>query len=215
MAVLKIILEYREAYFSGLFVTLELCLIAWLIGIGVGSVVAFSAEWLPRLVGWPMNTLSRITEAIPILVLLFWLHYPVQTALGIVVDPFLTTAAMLTVLNSLAVFGILHRSICEVPKELIEVARVCGVARRRIFWSIKLPLALRSAAGPLTSAQVNVLQLSIFGSLISVGELFRTAQRVNAQIYKPIEVYTGVALFFLMVCLPLNLLARHLERRLT
>jgi ABC-type amino acid transport system permease subunit len=142
------------------------------------------------------------------------LHYPAQSALGITIDPFLTTAALLTLLNGLAVFGILHRAITKVPRELIEVARVCGVARRRIFWRIKFPIALRSSLGSITSSQVNVLQLSIFGSLISVDELFRTAQRINAQIYQPVQVYTGIALFFLAVCLPLNLLARHLERRL-
>lgn len=171
-------------------------------------------EWWPRLVGRPVSILSRITEAIPILVLLFWLHYPAQSALGVVIDPFITMAGLLTVLNALAVFGVLRGAILKVPGEFIEVARVSGVTRRRIFWHIKFPLALRSALGSITSSQVNVLQLSIFGSLISVGELFRTAQNINAQIYRPVQVYTGLALFFLAVCLPLNLLARHLERSL-
>jgi ABC-type amino acid transport system permease subunit len=146
--------------------------------------------------------------------LLFWLHYPAQVALGVTVDPFYTMICLLAVLNVLAVFGILRGAITAVSAELIEVARVCGVRRERIFWRIKLPLALRSALGPLTSAQVNILQLSIFGSLISVEELFRVSQRINAQIYQPVQVYSGLAVFFLAVCLPLNLLARYFQRRI-
>ena len=57
-----------------------------------------------------------------------------------------------------------------------------------------------------------MLQATLFASLISVDEIFRVAQRINAVEYKPVEVYTALALFFLLVCLPLNgvaLLLRH------
>jgi len=148
------------------------------------------------------------------MVLLFWLHYPIQAAFAIVIDPFYTTAGLLTALNMLAVCNVLRGAISNIPNEMIEVARVCGVNRQRTFWNIKLPLALRSAIGALTSSQVNVLQLSIFGSLIAVAELFRVSQRINSQIYQPVQVYTGLALFFLAVCIPLNLLANYLSRKL-
>ena len=214
MSVIDIILEFRRAYMGGLSITLKLCLLAWVGGIVGGGTMAFGIEWWPRLIGWPIRMLGHITEAIPILVLLFWLHYPAQVALGITVDPFYTTAFLLTSLNILAVCSILRDAVRNVPIELVEVASVCGVGRERAFWRIKLPLALRSALGPLTTAQVNILQLSIFGSLISVEELFRVSQRINAQIYRPVEVYSGIAVFFLVVCLPLNLLARYLQKKI-
>lgn len=213
-SIVKVISEHRIAYLTGLLVTVKLCGIAWVGGLACGGVLALASEWWPRLIGWPVALLSRMTEAIPIMVLLFWLHYPAQSILNVSIDPFYTTAGLLTTLNMLAVFGILHRAILTVPSEYIEVARVCGVGRSRTFWRIKFPLALRSAIGSLASSQVNILQLSIFGSLIAVEELFRISQRINAQIYQPVQVYTGLALFFLAVCLPLNLLARYLESRL-
>jgi polar amino acid transport system permease protein len=213
MSIIEVVSEFRSAYLSGLTVTLKLCTVAWTVGLLGGSAIAFSTEWWPRVIGWPVQILSRVTEAIPILVLLFWLHYPAQVALGVTIDPFYTMICLLTGLNMLAVFGILRGAILKVPAELVEVGRVYGVGRERVFWRIKLPLALRSALGPLTSAQVNILQLSIFGSLISVEELFRISQRINAQIYQPVQVYTGLALFFLAVCLPLNLLARYFQKR--
>ncbi len=213
MSVLEVVSEYREAFLSGLLVTLKLCVIAWIGGLAGGGGLALTAEWLPRFIGWPTIVLSRVTQAIPILVLLFWLHYPAQAALGVIIDPFYTTVFLLTLLNVLAVFGILRSAILQVPIELVEVAKVCGVKRRRIFFRIKLPLALWSSIGSLTSSQINVLQLSIFGSLISVEELFRISQRINAQIYQPVQVYTGLALFFLIICLPLNLFAGYLESK--
>ena len=46
-------------------------------------------------------------------------------------------------------------------------------------------------------------------------EIFRVAQRINAVVYRPIEVYTALAVFFLMICLPLNGVAMYLEARFT
>ena len=59
------------------------------------------------------------------------------------------------------------------------------------------------------------LTLPLFASLISVEEIFRVAQRINAQIYRPVEIYTALGLFFLAVCLPVNGLAYWLQKRYT
>jgi ABC-type amino acid transport system permease subunit len=60
-----------------------------------------------------------------------------------------------------------------------------------------------------------MLQLTLFASLISVEEIFRVAQRINATIYQPVEIYTALAIFFLIICLPLNGLAIYLKKKYT
>jgi ABC-type amino acid transport system permease subunit len=57
--------------------------------------------------------------------------------------------------------------------------------------------------------------MTLFASLISVQELFRVAQQINSQIYKPIEIYTALAVFFIAICLPLNLLAYWFKKKYT
>ena len=60
-----------------------------------------------------------------------------------------------------------------------------------------------------------MLQTTLFASLISVDVIFRIAQRINAQVYKPVEIYTALAVLFLIVCLPLHGLAHWLRVRYT
>ena len=57
--------------------------------------------------------------------------------------------------------------------------------------------------------------MALFASLISVNEIFRVAQQINAQIYRPVEIYTALGVLFLVVCLPLNGLALWLKARFT
>ena len=60
-----------------------------------------------------------------------------------------------------------------------------------------------------------MLHATLFASLISVEEIFRVSQRINSTIYRPVEIYTALAFFFLLVCLPINLTAAYLKKRYT
>jgi polar amino acid transport system permease protein len=209
---IDIILRYREAFLDGLFVTLKLCLIIWSLGLVIGSVVGvLGIKW--RSVGILSRSLAFVISGIPVLVFLFWLHYPVQALAGVVIDPFYTAALTLTIVNVFAVAGIVRQGIEELPSQYIETARVCGLRRSRILWRIEFPMVLRYIIPPLLQTQVNMLHLTLFASLISVDEIFRMAQRVNAVVYRPVEVYSALGIFFLMVCLPINGVALYLQNR--
>jgi polar amino acid transport system permease protein len=209
---IDIILRYREAFLDGLIVTLKLCLTIWSLGLFVGGLVGvLETKW--RIVGILSRSLAFVISGIPVLVFLFWLHYPVQALAGVVIDPFYTAALTLTIVNVFAVAGIVRHGIDELPSQYIETARVCGMPKSRILWRIQLPMVLRYIIPPLLQTQVNMLHLTLFASLISVDEIFRMAQRVNAVVYRPVEVYSALGIFFLIVCLPINGMALYLQNR--
>jgi ABC-type amino acid transport system permease subunit len=111
-----------------------------------------------------------------------------------------------------AVADTMRQALKQFPRELVVAGRVCGLSPFQVFRHIQFPIVLRHTIPTLLMIQVNMLQASLFASLISVEELFRVAQRINAAEYKPVEIYTGLALFFLMICLPLNGIALMLQR---
>lgn len=213
-SIVHTLVEYREAYLSALGTTLKLCGIAWLTGLFIGTTVLIVVEVLGGLFGNLLSLVSRMVEAVPFLVVLFWLHYPLQKSLGVVIDPFLTTAFLLSFYNSALVYSILREGIERTPLQYVEVARVFGIGRTRFLLAVRLPLAVRRALGNLLSAQILVVQLSIFGGLISANELFRISQRVNAIEYDPISAYSILGGFFLVICLPGILLSRWLNSRM-
>ena len=207
---IRIIIDYREAFIQGLIVTIKLCLTIWTFGLVIGGTLGvLETKWSGIAV--VSRSLAFVISGIPVLVFLFWLHYPVQALAGVVINPFYTAALTLTIVNIFAVAGIVRHGISELPTQFIETAIVCGLPRRKILWRIQLPLVLRYIIPPLLQTQVGMLHLTLFASLISVDEIFRMAQRVNAIVYRPVEVYSALGIFFLMVCLPLNGLALYLK----
>jgi His/Glu/Gln/Arg/opine family amino acid ABC transporter permease subunit len=213
LSVFTILVEYREAFLSGLFVTIKLFLVCSILGLAFGCVVGVSgARWRFK-VGLPSRALSFILSGVPILVFLFWLHYPLQSMLDVVIDPFITAALTLTIINIFGVADIVREALTAFPTQYVVAARVCGMKPRRIFWHVELPIVLRVVIPEALRLQVVVLQSTLFASLISVEELFRVAQRVNANIYRPVEIFSGLGVFFLIICLPLNGIAIWLRHR--
>ncbi len=215
MRIIDIITQYRESLLSGLLVTLGLCLIVWVSGLLFGVLFGALAHRQKESTGLLLKVCSFILASTPVLVLLLWLHYPLQSLLGIVVIPFITAAFALSLINIVGVSQIVRDALDEFPEQYVIAGKVCGLTPREIFSNIELPIIIRQTIPQFLTLQVNMLQLTLFASLISVQELFRVAQQINSQIYKPVEIYTGLAVFFVAICLPLNLLAYWFKNKYT
>ncbi len=212
--IVHIIIQYKAGLISGLLVSLALVAIVWLVGLTFGALFGWWAHQKAG-AGYCLKVFWFLISSSPILVILFWLHFPLQTMLGIVIQPFITAAAGLSVINIVFVAAIIKASLDELPEQYFIAGKVSGLSEKEIFTKIKFPLMIRAAIPQLLFLQVAMLQATIFASLISVEEIFRVAQRINSMIYKPVEIYTTLAIFFIAICLPLNWLAYWLKKTYT
>lgn len=215
MNVFEILVEYRTAFWGGLLVTLRLCLIIWASGLVLGGILGVIGSKWRIVVGIPSRITSFILSGIPILVFLFWLHYPLQSILNVVIEPFYTAAATLSIINIFIVAELVRNVLVEFPEQYILAARVSGLSSQQTLRYIQFPIVIRQILPSLLLTQVTMLQNTIFASLISVEEIFRVAQRINSRIYRPVEIYTALGIFFLIVCLPLNGVAMWLKVKFT
>ena len=213
MSVFDILSKYRVEFLIGLWVTVKMCLAIWSTGIIAGTALgAAGARW-KYVIGIPSKAVSFVLSGVPILVFLFWLHYPVQTLLGIVVEPFYTAVAALSTVNVLLVADAVRGVLNDFPRQYVLAANVCGLSHRQTLLRIQLPIVFRQVLPSILLIQVTMLQATLFASLISVDEIFRVAQRINSLVYRPVEIYTALAVFFLIVCLPMHAVAHWLKHR--
>ena len=215
MTAIELIAEYRQAFVGGLVVTLQLSGCIWTIGITLGTLLGSLASQWPTTFGVPLRLASFFFSSVPVLALLVWAHYPLQALLGIVTDGFYTTVAVLSTLNVALVSDLVRGVLIDFPRQYIDSARVCGLGRKDTVLYVQLPLILRQVLPGMLMIQVSMLQATLFGSLISVDELFRVAQQVNSRVYRPVEIYTALGIFYLVICAPLNGAALVLRKRFT
>ena len=101
--ILEILHAYRPALINGLWVTTKLCLIIWSSGMTLGVFLGIAGARWNLAVGIPSRVFSFFLSGIPILIFLFWCHWPLQKMRGVVIDPFYTAATVFSLVNIFAV----------------------------------------------------------------------------------------------------------------
>ena len=210
---IDILLTYHVAFLKGAWVTVQLTLIAWTLGLSAGMLSGYAAHQFPKGFGRALSGISFVLVSIPVVVILFWMHYPLQTLLGVVIHPFLTSAFVLSLVNIVVVAGIVRGALDNFPEQYLMIAKVYGLEPLQTSLKIRLPLIIRHILPALITAQVVIFQSTLFAGFISTEEILRVSQRINSNAYKPVEIYTILALFFLVISAFLNWLGAHLKKR--
>lgn len=210
---MELLSKYSEAWASGLGKTAWLAGLSVCLGIPLGLFLGWLGSALPRAIGLAVGFMSFFFAGTPVLVMLLWLHFPLQRLLEIDVRPDVTALFTLVLVLAFSLAQAVRLALTSFPQEMITAGRVSGLGERTIFYRITLPLLLRQLAPTVLTLIVLTIHGTLFASLISVDELLRTTQRINAVEYRPIELYTILAGFFWLICLPLQYLAKILGDR--
>ena len=214
MTVFGIFGEYGEQLLGGFWVTLKLAMVAYALGFFMGIPIGILAGKYSSTVRLASKVTSVILSSVPILVFLFWLHYPLQYFLGIVVDPFITGCIALSLIMIFLVADATSEAITRFPRAYSESAKLIGLSEFESVVKVQFPIVFRELLPTYILIMILMLQSTIFTSLISVEELFRVCQQINSEIYQPVTIYTALATFFLVVCGLMTLLSAYLKSRI-
>lgn len=181
----------------------------------IGSVLGYFAHSYQSCVGKFLTCVGFLVSSTPFLIILFWFYYPFQEIFGLVIDSFWTSGLVLVLISTISVAQIIRSSLETFPTQYLLIAKVCGLSRIDTLIQIQTPIILQNIIPQLLLLQVNVLHLTLFTSLISTQELFRVGQQINSLTNRPVEIYTTLGLFYILISLPINLIAFWLQQKYT
>lgn len=199
---------------EGLSLTLLISFLALVISMALGLVVAVVRLSKNRGVSLVAATYVEFFRDTAVLVQLFWVYYVLPILLNIQISAFGAALIGLT-LHSAAFLGEIYRAgIQSVPVGHVEAAKVLGLGPVQTFVRIVLPQAFRTILPPLVNNFVDLIKLSSLASVFAVGEVTRKATELSAATFRPLEIFTFIALIYFFICWPLSMAMRVLERRL-
>ncbi|RTL73143.1 MAG: amino acid ABC transporter permease [Hyphomicrobiales bacterium] len=199
---------------SGLQMTLLLSVITLVLAMLLGLVLALldMAKYAPlRWVGVGFGEVIRNT---PILVQLLWVYYVLPIVFGIRIEAFTALVVGLSVYQAAFISEVYRSGIQAVPKGHREAAQVLGLTPVQSFRRIVLPQAIRMTLPPLASNFVQLIKFSSLGAVISVNEITRRGMELSASTFRPLEIFTFIAVVYFFICWPLAMGIRLWERRL-
>lgn len=209
-----VIARYKEAFILGTITTLELTILCLVFGTLVGGI--FAILRLSKFA--PFRFLAAIYvevfRAIPLLVLLVWLYYCLPILLGFKLNNFMTALVAMIVNLSAFAAETIRAGIESIPRGHSEAALGLGMSKRQVLFRIILPQASKVMIPNMLGLFITMLKLSSLASVIAVYELLHSANNVISQTYRPLEIYTVIALIYLIIVLPVSLFARRLEKKI-
>lgn len=102
----------------------------------------------------------------------------------------------------------------SIDKGQIEAAKSTGLSDWQTMRYVVFPQAFRRIIPPVTGQFVSLIKDSSLLSVISVKELTKAAEVINATTYKTFEAYLPLAALYLVLTYPLSYLTRQLEKKM-
>jgi His/Glu/Gln/Arg/opine family amino acid ABC transporter permease subunit len=213
---------------AGFGVTMALSLAALILGVIFGLICAIISLSRYRALRVLSYSYVEALRMVPLFVVLLWIYYALPVMLrglplpyrewpGVLwlqnMSPF-TAATLALALNAGAFLSEIFRAGIEsIPRGHGEAARSLGMTRWQSLRYILLPQALRRMTPPTANQFIMTVKDSSLASALGLMELTRRATELQTQTFRPLELYTLLALEYVVILLFISHIARWVERR--
>ncbi|WP_210546951.1 amino acid ABC transporter permease [Rhodoferax sp. PAMC 29310] len=164
--------------------------------------------WVGRLVA----AYVQIFQGIPLLVQLFLAYYGLGL-FGINTSPWVAAGAGLTLYASAFLTEIWRGCVAAVPKGQWEASQSLAMNFGEQLRYIILPQALKIAIPPTVGFLVQVIKGTALASVIGFMELTKVGKTIANATFNPFLVFSCVAVMYFLLCYPVSLYAKSLERK--
>lgn len=205
---------------EGTFVTFKIALISLLIsfvlGIIVGEIVTSKNKVIKAI--WFLYLESM--RIIPILVWLFIGYFGISTWFNLHLESF-TVAVIVFSMWGVAEMGELVRGgITSIPSHQLESGKALGLSKWDIYRYILIPQSLKRVIPGAINLGSRMIKTTSLVVLIGVVEVVKVGQQIieRGVLYEPkaaFVVYGLIFIIYFLLCYPLSVFSRVLEKRLT
>jgi polar amino acid transport system permease protein len=209
------VLQHFDMLVLGLVNTIKIAIISIVIGVAVGLVLAFMRLSHRRVVRYPATAFIEFYRNTPPIVHFFWFFYALPVVVNISLDPFVAAVLALSTQSGAFYAEVFRGGIVSIEKGQWEGARALGMSRSQLMRRIVLPQAVTRMVPPFVERSFELTKTTALASTLAYADLLYQAMQVNSQTFRPLEVYTVVALMYLILLLSVSALARVAEHRLT
>ena len=227
---LALIKEDRyQLLLQGLGRSLLLTALAALIGVTIGLLLAIAklqdvnnlsgnraVIWLRKMIAGFANGYISVVRGTPAVVQLMVIYFIIfgRVFRGVPLPDYIIASIAFGINSGAYVAEIIRAGIESVDKGQMEAARSLGLPYWRAMYRVVLPQAIRTMIPSIINQFIITLKDTSILSVIGFPELVNTAKNVVANTMSAFQVWTIVAVMYLVVITLLSRLAKKVERRL-
>ena len=132
---------------------------------------------------------------------------------GIKTSAWVAASVALTLYTSAFLAEIWRGCVAAIPKGQWEASGSLAMSFSEQLRYIVLPQAIKIAIPPTVGFLVQVIKGTALASVIGFIELTKAGTMIANATFQPFVVYSCVALMYFVLCFPISLYAKHLEKK--
>lgn len=210
----SVVVEALPALLGGARLTLLIALAGIAGGILVGTLAGFMRAYG----NWLLNAIAfayvEIVRGTPIVVQVMFIYFALPMLADVRVNP-MTAAIASIIFNAGAYIAeIVRGTLLSVNKGLKEAGMALGLPMWKVLAYVVGPIAFRRMIPPLGNQFIVSLKDTSLFIVIGVGELTRQGQEIMASNFRAVEIWTAVAVLYLLMTGVLTMVLRYTEKRM-
>lgn len=209
----SILTENIDMYLMGFKNTVIASLIALGGSFIIGTILAVMRIAPSRPLNWIGAAYVEFVRNIPLILIVFIFYLGLPT-LNIRLDGFIAGTIGLAVYTAAFIAEAIRAGIQSVPKGQMEAARSSGLTYVQAMYYVILPQAIKIVIPPLGNQFINLVKNSSVLGVIAGLDLMYFGDLVSSKTFITFDVYIFVALFYLVLTVPLSLGVGYIEKRL-
>jgi polar amino acid transport system permease protein len=214
--------DYPGMIARGLATMLELTVLAWLLAMALGILLALVRMTPSRPAQFAVAAWVEYHQNVPMLVQIFMWYFGIAALLPAELQQwvnrhggeFIFATIAIALAMSAYVSEDLRGGIRAIPSAQVEAARALGFSYLQSFRLVVLPQALRISLPTLVNHTVLLFKGTALAMTIGVAELTYATREIESQSFKTVEVYLFTTAVYLAVSLLIMGGGSLLERRM-
>jgi glutamine transport system permease protein len=210
----EIVAKYFPCLAKGIEVTLVFTVIAFIVGLGLGLLVALGRVGRSPALRYPCIWYTNFIRGTPLLAQVYLIHFGLPQVLHYRPNGVVDALVALSLNAGAYIAEIWRGSIESIDRGQMEAARSLGMTYAQAMREVVLPQAFRRAIPPLGNEFIALLKESALVSVIGLEDLMMRANMMAGRSFRPFEAYFTVALIYLALTLGFARVVNHLEGRM-
>ncbi|MEO8305203.1 MAG: amino acid ABC transporter permease [Betaproteobacteria bacterium] len=208
-----VVIENLPVLLQGLWMTCVLTVLSMVIGLVVGLAIALLrlSDW--RILRVPATVFTELFRTTPLLVQVVWIFTVIPLLTGVLLSPFFSGLLALG-LNVAAFMSEIYRTgIQSVDRGQRHAAQALGMTSMQTMRRVVLPQAVMRMVPPMAAMWVALFKDTSILATIGVVELMYQARFLASDTFRPLEIFTVVAVIYFILAYPQSLVVNRLYER--
>ena len=203
---------YKILLLQGIGYTLLFTAICVIGGLAVGLIAGLGRLSSNKWITAPLRAFVEVFRCTPVLVQLVWFYYALPVLTGIEMSAPMAAGICLSLYGGAFYSEIIRGGIISIDPGQTEAGQAIGMTRFQVMRRIILPQAFKRMVPPLMSQSIMQLKNTSLLSVLAVPDLLYQGQVIAHDTYRPLEVYTFIAVAYFIILLPATMWAKRIEQ---